>query len=223
MTDLITHTESASYARSGFSNKMGWGQRPALLIVDACVAYWAESSPLDLSSNPAGAASLASMKRLLDAARASSVPVIWTRVEYDQADMSDAGMFWLKSKSLNIFQRGDERGWGGWVEAAGLVPTPGSEVVIVKKYPSAFFGTDLSTRLHVLGVDTVVVCGVSTSGCVRASVLDAMQYGYRPMVVEEACGDRTPEIHNANLFDLNAKYADVVSEAEAVQRLERGW
>ncbi|KAJ6536828.1 N-carbamoylsarcosine amidase [Mycena capillaripes] len=222
MSELSDNAEAASYARSGFSNKMGWGAKPALLIVDACLAYWAPSSPLDTSSNPASAASPASMKRLLDAARAGSVPVIWTRVEYEQPDMSDAGMFWLKSKSLNIFQRGDARGWGAWVESAGLTPVAG-EVVIAKKYPSAFFGTDLSTRLHVLGVDTVIICGVSTSGCVRASVLDAMQYGYRPMVVGEACGDRSPEIHNANLFDLNAKYSDVVPEEEAIEKLQAGW
>ncbi|KAJ7463538.1 Isochorismatase-like protein [Mycena latifolia] len=162
------------------------------------------------------------MKRLLDAARAGGVPVVWTRVEYEHPDMRDAGMFWLKSKSLDIFQRGDARGFGDWVASAGLTPIAG-EVIISKKYPSAFFGTDLSTRLHVLGVDTLVVCGVSTSGCVRASVLDAMQHGYRPMVVGEACGDRSPEIHNANLFDLNAKYSDVVSEEEAIGKLEAGW
>ncbi|KAJ7310914.1 N-carbamoylsarcosine amidase [Mycena albidolilacea] len=222
MTDLSNHAEAAAYARSGFSNKMGWGSRPALLIVDACLAYWTARSPLDTSSNPASAASPSSMKRLLDAARAGGVPIIWTRVEYEHSDMSDAGMFWLKSKSLDIFQRGDARGWGGWVESAGLTPIAG-EAVIAKKYPSAFFGTDLSTRLHVLNADTLVVCGVSTSGCVRASVLDAMQYGYRPMVVGEACGDRTQEIHNANLFDLNAKYADVVLEGEAVEKLRAGW
>ncbi|KAJ7121479.1 Isochorismatase-like protein [Mycena epipterygia] len=192
MTDLSTHTQAALYARSGFSKKMGWGVRPALRIVDACIAYWEASSPLDTSNNPASAASPACMKRLLDAACAGGVLVVWTSVEYEHPDMRDAGMFWLKSKSLDIFQRGDERGFGGWVESAGLIPIAG-EGIIAKKYPSAFFGTDLSTRLHVLRVDTVVACGLSTSGCVRASVLDAMQHGYRPMVVGEACGDRSPE------------------------------
>ncbi|KAJ7215197.1 N-carbamoylsarcosine amidase [Mycena rebaudengoi] len=216
MTDLSTHPEAVSYANSGFAKRMGWGVRPALLIVDACIAYWEPTSPLNTSNNPASAASPDAMKRLLDAARAGGVPVVWTRVEYEHSDMRDAGMFWLKSKSLDIFKRGDERGFGGWVESAGLTPIMG-ETIITKKYPSAFFGTDLSTRLHVLGVDTVVVCGVSTSGCVRASVLDAMQHGYRPMVVGEACGDRTPEIHNANLFDLNAKYSD------RWEKLQAGW
>ncbi|KAJ6595076.1 N-carbamoylsarcosine amidase [Mycena vulgaris] len=212
MTTLFTHAEAASYISSGFSKKMGWGVHPALLIVDACIAYWEPTSPLNTSNNPAAAASPASMKRLLDTARAGNVPVVWTRVEYEHSDMRDTGMFWLKSKSLNIFQRGDERGLGGWVEKEGLTPIAG-EAIISKKYPSAFFGTDLANAASRPG----------TSGCVRASVLDAMQYGYRPMVVGEACGDRSPEIHNANLFDLNAKYSDVVSEEEAVGKLQAGW
>jgi len=198
---------------------MGWGHSPALLIIDVCRAYWTAGSPLDTSSNPASAASTDSMKRLLAAAREGKVPIIWTRVEYEREDMADAGVFWLKSKALDVWKKGDTRGLDKWVN--GLEPTPG-EIVIPKKYPSAFFGTDLATRLKVLDVDTVVLCGVSTSGCVRASTLDAMQYGYRPMVVGAACGDRSPEIHNANMFDMNAKYADAVEEEDAVSRLKAG-
>jgi nicotinamidase-related amidase len=95
--------------------------------------------------------------------------------------------------------------------------------VVVKKHPSAFFGTELSSTLHLLGVDTLVICGVSTSGCVRATALDAMQHNYRPMVVGVACGDRSPAIHDANLFDMDAKFADVVGEEEAVGKLAAGW
>ena len=93
--------------------------------------------------------------------------------------MAEAGLFYLKAKALDVWQTGDNRGYDAWVD--GLVPREG-ESVLVKKYASAFFGTDLSTRLRVLGVDTVVICGVSTSGCVRATSLDAMQNGFRPMV-----------------------------------------
>lgn len=103
--------------------------------------------------------------------------MIWTAVEYE--DMSEAGIFWLKSKALDVWKKGDNRGFDRWVE--GLIPQK-REAVIKKKYPSSFFGTDLATRLNVLRVDTLVICGVSTSGCVRASTLDAMQYGFRPMV-----------------------------------------
>ena len=140
-----------------------------------------------------------------------------------------------------MWQKGDERGFGNWVE--GLEPKQDrGEWIVKKKYPSAFFGTTLATDLYTRGVDTVVICGVSTSGCVRgesvvafttiakmvlltskATALDAMCHGFRPMVVPSACGDRTPEIHNANIFDLNAKYADAVTESEAVENLQAGW
>ncbi|KAK8070257.1 N-carbamoylsarcosine amidase [Apiospora phragmitis] len=224
-SNLQSHAQAASYQASGFGNRMGWGARPALLLIDVCKAYWTPGSPLDLSAFPPAQQCPDVMKRLLAAARESGVPVVWTAVEYHPGlGMADAGLFWKKSKSLRVFNRGmDERGLGGWVE--GLEPSQGSggELVVKKKYASAFFETALASDLQVLGVDTVVVCGVSTSGCVRASALDTMQNGFRPMVVGAACGDRSEEIQNANLFDLNAKYADVVSEEEAIEHLKAGW
>ncbi|KAG4433489.1 hypothetical protein IFR05_011027 [Cadophora sp. M221] len=214
------HPATSSYISSGFANKMGWGSRPALLIIDVCTAYWTSGSPLDISANPSAAASPDSMRRLLAAARASKVPVIWSTVSYTHPEMADAGLFYKKAKVLTVWQKGDARGLDAFME--GLEPDEG-DTVIVKKYASAFFGTTLASELQVLGVDTLVICGVSTSGCVRASTLDAMQHGFRPMVVGAACGDRTPQIHESNLFDLNAKYADVIEEEEAVERLKAGW
>ncbi|KAF2734532.1 N-carbamoylsarcosine amidase [Polyplosphaeria fusca] len=199
---------------------MGWGTRPALLLIDVCNAYWTEGSPLDTSSNAASARAPASIGRLVAAAREGRVPLFWTRVEYTEPDMSDAGVFFSKAPLLTVFQKGNETGLEGWMP--GLEPVAG-ETVIPKRYPSAFFATDLNTRLQLKGVDTLVIAGVSTSGCVRASTLEAMCLGYRPMVVSEACGDRTPEIHDANIFDMNAKMADVVPEGEAVERLRAGW
>ncbi|KAE8441651.1 hypothetical protein EG329_004572 [Mollisiaceae sp. DMI_Dod_QoI] len=211
---------SASYQRSGFAQKMGWGSRPALILVDVCKAYWSEGSPLDTSANPESVAAPDSMRKLVAAARSSQVPVIWTRVYYDREDMADAGLFLKKAKLLTVWQKGDTRGLDAYMD--GLVPES-QDTVVTKKMPSAFFGTTLAADLHLLNVDTLVICGVSTSGCVRATTLDAMQNGFRPMVVGEACGDRTPEIQRSNLFDLNAKYADVVLEAEAVEKLKAGW
>ncbi|KAL3473156.1 Isochorismatase-like protein [Aspergillus californicus] len=216
----ITHAASASYAQSGFAHRMGWGSRPALLLIDVCKAYWSADSPLSLLGNPAAEGAPDSMRRLLAAARKSNIPVIWTKVEYSSPDMADAGLFWRKSKTLDVWQKGDTRGLDACVE--GLEPVVG-DVVVSKKYASGFFGTTLGSELQTLNVDTVVICGVSTSGCVRATTLDAMQSGFRPMVVGSACGDRTPEIQNANLFDLDAKYADVVSEEEALEKLSSGW
>ena len=174
-----TGSAHESYVKSGFSNKIGWGNRPALLLIDVCNAYWTEGSPLDTSSNTASAAAPASIKRLVAAAREGQVPLIWTRVEYTEPDMSDAGIFFCKAPLLTVFQKGRETGLECWLP--GLEPQEG-EIVIPKRYPSAFFATDLNTRLQLKSVDTLVVCGVSTSGCVRASTLDAMCWGFRPMV-----------------------------------------
>lgn len=178
------HGDHDSYVKSGFAGKMGWGSKPALLLIDVCNAYWKENSPLDTSSNPASAAAPASIAKLVAAAREGNVPLIWTRVEYTEPDMSDAGVFYCKAPLLKVFQVGNLTGLEGWLP--GLEPAAG-EIVLPKRYPSAFFATDLNTRLQLKGVDTLVVCGVSTSGCVRASTLDAMCFGYRPMVCSLAC------------------------------------
>jgi nicotinamidase-related amidase len=173
------HADHADYVRSGFAGKIGWGPKPALLLVDVCNAYWHKDSPLDTSANPASAAAPASIARLVAAARHGNVPLLWTRVEYTQPDMSDAGVFFCKAPLLSVFLKGNESGLESWL--SGLEPKEG-DVVISKRYPSAFFATDLSTRLQLKGVDTLVICGVSTSGCVRATTLDAMCLGFRPMV-----------------------------------------
>lgn len=174
-----SHPATSSYVSSGFANKMGWGSRPALLIIDVCTAYWTAGSPLDISRNPAAAASPDSMRRLLAAARAAKVPVVWSTVVYTHPEMADAGLFYKKAKVLTVWQKGDSRGLDAFMP--GLEPLEG-ETIIVKKYASAFFGTTLSSELQTLNVDTLVISGVSTSGCVRATTLDAMQHGFRPMV-----------------------------------------
>lgn len=145
---LASNPATASYATSGFSQRMGWGSRPALLLIDVCTAYFTESSPLSILSNPEGANSPVVMRNLLAAAREGQMPVIWTQVKYD--DMKEAGLFYSKAKSLDVWRTGDDRGLAEWVE--GLVPKSG-EIVVSKRYPSAFFGTTLSTDLRVRCVD----------------------------------------------------------------------
>ena len=127
---------------------------------------------------------------------------------------ADAGWFAVKVPGLSVFEEGSPHG------AFPPAPAPtGGEVVVAKQYASAFFGTSLAATLTAARVDTVVVTGFSTSGCVRASALDALQHGFRPIVVREACGDRDEATHEQNLFDLDAKYADVLGEAEVVAHL----
>ena len=190
-----------------YEGRLQPGSRPALLIVDVVTAYLTEGSALFMAS---AAEALASNIRLAQAARAAGVPVVFTNVRY-KPDGSDGGVFYRKAPVLKAFVEGSPLG----AFPEGLAPQEG-ERVFTKQYPSAFFGTGLAEALHAEGIDTLLVTGYSTSGCVRASALDAMQYGFVPLVVREACADRHEGPHEANLFDLQAKYAEVISEAEAL-------
>jgi len=127
---------------------------------------------------------------------------------------ADGGVFYRKVPALKLFERGSPM--GAFPES--LQPQDG-ELVITKQYASSFFGTTLAATLTAMGVDTLLITGLSTSGCVRATALDACQHGFLPFVVREACGDRHPGPHEANLFDLQAKYAEVISETEAIAHI----
>lgn len=200
-----------NYADTGFNERLGFGKRPALLMIDVVQAYFVEGSPL---YHPLFAPSLASSLRLKQAARQADIPVALTRVEVQRGGVG-GGVFFEKIRhSLLSFEPGNPLG----DFPPGLSVDP-KDILISKRYASAFFGTALAPALTTLGVDTVILCGVSTSGCVRASCVDAISHGFRPMVVREAVGDRHPAVQEANLYDMNAKYADVVSEAEALAYL----
>ena len=193
-----------------FSGRVGWGGRPAVVVVDLVRAYTADGGPFAL---PDPAPAVAATAELVAAARAGGHPVVWTVVRY-AAGLADGGLFVRKVPALAAFAEDAPGGWGELV----LPPRPG-EPVLVKQYASAFFGTSLAATLHTAGVDTLVVTGVSTSGCVRASAMDALNSGFRPQVVRQACADRSVALHEANLADLDAKYADVVDLPEALAHL----
>jgi maleamate amidohydrolase len=197
------------YAAAGFGARLAFGQRPALLVIDVVEAYLRKDSPLYAGVEDA----LASNVRLIAVAREAGAPVIFTCVVY-QAGGVDGGVFYRKVPALRCFDAGSPLGRF----PPEIVPRS-DEVVVVKQYASAFFGTSLASTLRSQGVDTVVMGGFSTSGCVRASALDALQHGFIPLVVREACGDRDARPHEANLFDLQAKYAEVVAEADAAAYL----
>jgi maleamate amidohydrolase len=193
-----------------FSGRVGWGASPALVVVDLVRAYTEPGGPFAL---PDPGPAVAATKALVDAARAGGRLVVWTVVRY-AADLTDGGLFVRKVPALAAFADGAPGDWGDLT----LAPGPG-EPVVVKQYASAFFGTSLAATLTAAGVDTVVVTGVSTSGCVRATAMDALNSGFRPQVVRQACADRTPALHENNLTDLDAKYADVVDLEEALTHL----
>ena len=185
-----------------FEGQLKPGEKPALLLVDPVIAYVVEDSPLKLET---GQATVDAMARLLALFRDRGPPIAFTNLQYKE-DGSDGGVFFRKVPALKLFA-GDAP-LGAFPEE--LTPADG-EVVFTKQYPSAFFGTELDAWLADNEIDTVYVCGFSTSGCVRASVLDAMQYGYIPLTVTDACGDRSVEIQSANLHDLQAKYSEMVT------------
>jgi maleamate amidohydrolase len=195
---------------AGSGQRLEPGRRPALLVVDLMRAYFTRGSPLDLGDHPC----LASASRLLQVARRVGVPVVHTRVEYAAGGI-DGGVFFRKLGALRDLV-GDSPA-GRFMPA--VAPQPG-ESVVVKQYASAFFGTTLASTLTALGVDTTMIVGVSTSGCVRATAVDACQHGFVPLVVRDAVGDRSPAPHEANLFDLQAKYAEVLDEPAATRYLE---
>lgn len=199
------------YAKAGFGGSLKFGQRPALLVIDVVNAYLTPESPLyaDVDSE------LHSNIRLIDRARHSKIPVIFTKVIYQSGlNGLDGGVFYRKLPILRIFEAGSELG----EFPPEITPQPG-EPIIIKQYASAFFGTSLASILTAHGIDTLIIGGFSTSGCVRASAVDALQNGFIPFVVREAVGDRDAEVQKANLFDLQAKYAEVISENEAVENM----
>ena len=200
----------ADYKEAGFGGRLAFGRHPALVIVDFVRAYIEKDSPLYAGCESA----FESAKRVLAAARAAGIPVIFTGVEYEPGGIN-GGVFYRKVGALKVFDRGSRLG----EYCNGLEPRAG-EWLLLKQYASAFFGTTLAPTLTAQGIDTVIITGVSTSGCVRATALDACQYGFIPFVVRDAVGDRDPRPHEANLFDLQAKYAEVVGEAEIVSHLQ---
>ncbi|WP_353200913.1 isochorismatase family protein [Sandarakinorhabdus sp.] len=197
------------YAAAGFGGTLKPGARPVLLLIDFARAYFDPVSPLYAGVETARA----SAARLHAAARATGVPAIFTRVEYS-ADGHEGGVFYRKIAALKSFVTGNPLG----EFTAELAPLPG-DTVITKYFPSAFFGTGLAETLHAQGVDTIVITGLSTSGCVRASAVDALCHGFIPLIVTDAVGDRNAGVHAANLFDLAAKTAELITEAQAAAYL----
>ncbi len=202
-------SDQEMYKSRGFGNRIGFGSKPALLIVDFINAFTDPTCPLGSNLD----AEVAETKNLLDEFRRLGHPVHYTTTAYEEGYAS-AGVFIKKVPSLSHLKQGtalveiDER----------LKPVAG-ETVWEKKYASAFFGTSLAAALIAQGVDTLIVTGCTTSGCVRASAVDGCQSGFRTIVVRECVGDRSAAGHDANLNDLDAKYADVVNLAEVEKYL----
>ena len=199
------------FRQRGFGVRIGFGERPALIVIDMLKGFTDPSMPLGAMLDD----EIEAQKPLIDAAHARDIPVIFSTVIYDEPDAKDAGVWGLKIKGANTLAAGSEA-----VKVDPRLPMQAGDILLVKKYASCFFGTDLVPRLNHRRIDTLIIAGCTTSGCVRATAVDAVQNGFRPMVVREAVGDRSAAAHEQSLFDLDAKYADVVSLDETLQYLK---
>lgn len=194
----------AVYRDAGFTGGFALGTRPALLVVDLSLGFTDPTFPLGSDSEDV----LTSTAVLLEVARRRGVMVVFTTIAYDEATRFATA--WVrKAPSLALLEVGS-----AWVELHPRLNRQPDEALLVKTGASAFFGTPLHAMLAARGIDTVLVLGATTSGCVRASVVDAVQHGYDTFVVTDCCADRATEPHEANLFDMTAKYADAMTAEE---------
>ncbi len=199
------------FRQRGFGIRIGFGERPALIVIDMLKGFTDPGMPLGANLDR----EIEAQKPLLEVAHARDIPVIFSTVIYHEADLKDAGLWGIKMKGTLTLTAGSEA-----VKIDPRLDMRRSDSLLVKKYASCFFGTDLISRLMNQRIDTLIITGCTTSGCVRATAVDAVQNGFRPMVVREAVGDRSAAAHEQSLFDLNAKYADVVSLDETLQYLK---
>ena len=223
---FLTERDKQVFAASGYGTRGGFGKRPALLVIDVNYAFCGDKSEPILESikrwrNSCGEESwpaVAAIKSLIAKAHDKGLPVIYT-TGIRRDDNWDSGSWsWKNSRStekVNVPQTNID----GNQIVDEIAPAP-QDIVIYKQKPSGFFGTNLTSYLTLLGCDSVIVTGTTTSGCVRATVLDAFSQNYRVALAEEGCFDRSQASHAINLCDMNAKYADVVKTAEVLDFFE---
>lgn len=209
----MTENLSENYARAKYHSAQQWGQRPALVLIDFAQAYFDPSQPL--FGGEGCQTALDNAARLAPIAREAGIPVIFTEVKYSPGG-ADGGAFYSKVPALSCFDAGTDS-----QRLADGLSMEADDILITKQYPSAFFGTSLDATLRWLQVDTLLLTGVTTSGCVRASCIDSISYGFVTLVVSDAVGDRAQEPHDANLYDMSAKYADLLTTEEAITYLQK--
>ncbi len=200
-----------AYEFAGFGDASGIGARPAVVVVDFIKGFTDANCPLGSNLDSEVEATC----KLLEAARARELPVYFTTVVYGEADQR-AGYFLKKVPALGVLSPESV-----WVELDDRLERRASEPLFVKRFASAFFGTDLNAYLAFERADTVIVAGCTTSGCVRATAVDVLQYGYRVVVPEDCVGDRSREAHVANLRDIQTKYGDVLPLNEVLEKLAK--
>ena len=202
--------EHEFFRQRGFGLRIGFGKRPALLVIDMINAFTDPSMMLGADLD----GPIEATRQMLQVAHDNAVPVIFSTVSYSEPGQKDAGIWALKQKGAITLVTGSHG-----VQIDDRLQFGPSDSLLVKKYASCFFGTDLVPRLLARGIDTLIIAGCTTSGCVRATAVDACQTGFRPMIVREAVGDRSQTAHVQSLFDLDAKYGDVVTLYDTLRYL----
>lgn len=194
----------------GFGERGGFGRRPALAIIDMTLGFTDSESPLacDLEGP------ISNIQNLLEAARNARIPVVFTTIAFRESDKLTAAAYLEKIPALLVLEAGSR-----WTEIDPRIAPRETEPVLTKLFASGFFGTGMGSALTAAGVDTLIITGASTSGCVRATVVDALQYGFRTIVPREAVGDRNEQAHEANLYDIDAKYGDVILVEDTLKYL----
>ena len=195
----------------GFGKRQGAGTRPALLVIDMSLGFTSPDSPLVCDLDEV----VEAIRRLLEAARPKGLPIVFTTVSYGEGEKVVAKAFIEKVPILLTLAEGS-----GFTEIDPRIAPRPEEPVLNKLFASAFFGTPLQSLLAAHGCDSVIVTGASTSGCIRATAVDVLQNGYRLMVPREAVGDRNAAAHEQALYDVDAKYGNVVSLDEALAVIE---
>ncbi|MBJ7546271.1 isochorismatase family protein [Pseudomonas sp. OA3] len=196
-----------------WGQRIGFGTRPALLMIDFMQGYTTLGAPLYA---PGVVSAVEQSVALLEAARRLGITLVHSNIRYQVADCADGGMWVRKAPVMKDMVDGNPLA----EFCAPVAPLPGEQVV-TKQYASVFFGTSLAAQLHTQGIDTLILAGCSTSGCIRASAVDGVQHGFRTIVVRECVGDRHQAPHEANLFDIDSKYGDVVGLQETLSYLQR--
>lgn len=199
------------FSQRGFGQKMGFGKFPAICVIEMINAFTDPTMPLGMDQSK----QIEVINKILDAGRLIDIPVFFGTVEYSDKNLADAGLWYLKQKGLATLKAGTRE-----VQVDSHINKKTSDQTISRKFASMFFGTDFGSRLNYYHVDTLIIAGCSTSGCVRATAVDTISHGYRPIVVLDAVADRDLNAHNQSLIDLETRYADVIKSNEVIKYLQ---
>lgn len=197
----MSEKDSLFFKKRGFGKRIGFGKKGCLIVIDAIVGFTDSTMPLGYELNT----QLRNINKVIKVCRSLNIPIIFTTIAYETSKIEESNIWIKKMEGLKTLSMNSKA-----VEIDNRLDFNNNDTLIVKKHASAFFGTDLVTKLNTVNADTVIITGFTTSGCIRSTVVDAIQYGYRPVVIEDATGDRSDKSHVQSIFDMEQKYADVI-------------